>query len=163
MSHLTLRPISLAEANRFVLEHHRHNEPTWGHKFSVGAEADGELVGVAICGRPVARALDDGATIEITRACTDGTKNANSFLYGASCRAAFALGYKRVITYTLQDEGGSSLRASGFKVVGEVKGGRQWSCPSRIRDEKEIYAAPKYRWMKQLEFGAEKEAGMKEG
>ncbi len=158
MSHLSLCPISLAEANQFVLEHHRHNEPTWGHKFSIGAEMDGKLVGVAICGRPVARALDNGETIEITRTCTDGTKNANSFLYGASCRAAFALGYKRVITYTLQSEGGAGLRASGFKVVGEVKGGRQWSCPSRERDEKEIYAVPKYRWMKQLDLGIEEDS-----
>jgi hypothetical protein len=134
--------------------HHRHSDPVVGHKFSVGAKNDGKLVGVAICGRPIARYLDNGETIEIARTCTDGTKNGNSFLYGACCRAAFALGYKRVITYTLQSEGGGSLRASGFKVVGEVKGGEgtQWSCPSRQREEKAIYSEPKYRWMKQLDI-----------
>ena len=63
-------------------------------------------------------------TLEVTRLCTDGTKNACSFLYGKAARAAFALGYRRIGTYTLPDEGGASLRAAGWKLIGERGGGR---------------------------------------
>ena len=98
---LRLRPISLRDANEYVRQHHRHHKPVAGHKFSIGCEADGELVGVIIAGRPVSRYLDDGFTLEVTRLCTNGAKNACSFLYGAAARAAAAMGYKRIITYTL--------------------------------------------------------------
>ena len=83
---LTVKPMSLADANRFVAEHHRHHKPVRGHKFSLGCMANGRLVGVAIVGRPVSRYLDDGLTLEVNRLCTDGTKNACSFLYGAAAR-----------------------------------------------------------------------------
>lgn len=132
------RNISLKEANAFVEALHRHHPPVIGHKFSIGCEVagiDGErpaLVGVVIVGRPVSRHRDDGMTLEVTRLCTDGTKNVCSFLYGKAARAAFALGYKRIGTYTLPDEGGASLRASGWKLIGE-RGGGQWSSPSRPR------------------------------
>jgi hypothetical protein len=97
---------------------------------------DGERVcGVAIVGRPVARGLDDGLTLEITRVCTDGTPNAASALYGAARRATFALGYRKLVTYTLASESGISLRASGYRVVGEVQG-RSWNCASRPRVDK---------------------------
>ena len=132
MKNLALIPLSLAEANAFVAEHHRHHQPVVGHKFSVGAVKDDQVVGVAIVGRPVARMRQDGLTLEITRVATDGTRNACSFLYGAASRAAFALGYRRIGTYTLQSESGASLRGAGWKVVGEVKG-RSWSTPSRPR------------------------------
>ena len=85
---LTVKPMSLADANRFVAEHHRHHKPVRGHKFSLGCIANGRLAGVAIVGRPVSRYLDDGLTLEVNRLCTDGTKNACSFLYGAAARAA---------------------------------------------------------------------------
>ena len=103
---LRLRPISLRDANEYVRQHHRHHKPVAGHKFSIGCEADGELVGVIIAGRPVSRYLDDGFTLEVTRLCTNGEKNACSFLYGAAARAAAAMGYKRIITYTLESENG---------------------------------------------------------
>ena len=91
---LRLRPISLRDANEYVRQHHRHHKPVAGHKFSIGCEADGELVGVIIAGRPVSRYLDDGFTLEVTRLCTNGAKNACSFLYGSAARAAAAMGYK---------------------------------------------------------------------
>ena len=129
---LVLIHVELWEANEFVKKLHRHHPPVVGHKFSLGAAKDGEIVGVSIVGRPVSRMRDNGETLEITRLCTDGTKNACSFLYGASCRAAFALGYTKIGTYTLPDEGGVSLRAAGWKLIGE-RGGGSWSVPSRPR------------------------------
>ena len=128
-------PITLKYANAFVTVHHRHHKPVVGHKFSIGADHDGRLVGVVIVGRPVSRHRDDGKTLEVTRLCTDGTRNACSFLYGAAARAAFALGYKRIGTYTLPNEGGASLRATGWKLIGE-RGGGSWSVPSRLRVDK---------------------------
>lgn len=127
--------IPLADANAFVTAHHRHHKPVIGHLFSLGAIQGDKLVGVAIVGRPVARMRDDGLTAEVTRLCTDGTRNACSFLYGASARAAFALGFKRIGTYILASETGATLKASGWRLIGEVKG-RSWSCPSRPRTDK---------------------------
>ena len=140
-------PMPLAEANAFVVQHHRHHGRVVGHKFSLAVCAPGGasiVRGVAIVSRPVARGLDDGLTLEITRVATDGAKDACSALYGACRRAAFALGYKRLVTYTLASEGGSSLRAAGYKVVGEVRG-RSWSCPSRPRVDKH-HLQSKIRW-----------------
>jgi hypothetical protein len=125
-------PISLDEANTFVSRHHRHHKPVIGHKFSIGAALSGLIVGVVIVGRPVARRRDDGATLEVTRLCTDGTRNACSFLYGRAAKAAFALGYQRIGTYTLPDEGGASLRASGWTLMGTTPG-RSWSVQTRPR------------------------------
>lgn len=132
---LKLVPLSLAEANAFVAAHHRHHVPVVGHKFSIGALRDGCLAGVAIVGRPVSRHRDDGRTLEVTRLCTNGDRNCCSFLYGAAARAAFALGYERIGTYTLAEEGGASLRASGWKLLGE-RGGRSWNRDSRPRCDK---------------------------
>jgi hypothetical protein len=141
---MTLVPLPLDEANAFVRQHHRHHPPVIGHKFSLGASVDGTVVGVAIVGRPVARGADDGMTLEVTRVATDGTRNACSFLYGAAWRACRALGYRKLITYTLAEEGGGSLRAAGWRVVGEVTG-RSWSCVSRPRVDKHPTQA-KLRW-----------------
>lgn len=150
---LELVPTTLAEANAFVAQHHRHRGPVVGAKFCIAAAALigpdpamawPEVVGVVIVGRPVARHLDDTFTLEVNRLCTDGTRNACSLLYAAAWRAARALGYSKLITYTLTSEQGASLRAAGWKVVGEVKG-RSWSAPSRPR----IDTAPhqdKLRW-----------------
>lgn len=132
---LELTTISLAEANRFVDRVHRHHQPVVGHKFSLAAVLGREIVGVCIVGRPVARHRDDGETLEVTRLATDGTRNACSFLYGAAARATFALGYRRIGTYVLASEPGTSLRAAGWRVVGEVRG-RSWSCESRPRVDK---------------------------
>lgn len=129
---LRIVPLDLAEANALVATMHRHHKPTVGHKFSLGA-ADGERIcGAAIVGRPVSRMLDDGQTLEVNRCVTDGTRNACSLLYGAAWRAAKALGYRRLITYTLPAEGGASLRGAGWTCVG-LRGGGNWNVASRPR------------------------------
>ena len=127
--------VEFSEAAAFVAAHHRHHTPPVGHLFSIGAFEGDRLCGVAIVGRPVARARQDGLTAEITRLCTDGTKDAPSLLLGRCARAALALGYRRIGTYTLASEGGASLRAAGWRIVGEVKG-RSWDTPSRRRTDK---------------------------
>lgn len=119
---LEVRPITFREACEFVEKNHRHHGKTAGCKFCIGAFEDGRMAGAAICGRPVSRMLDDGFTIEINRLCTDGTRNACSLLYGASCRAAKAMGYRKAITYTLSSEPGTSLHASGFCCDGPAGG-----------------------------------------
>jgi hypothetical protein len=131
----TIVRIGLDEANAFVREHHRHHKPVVFHLFSIGAAHDGKIVGVSIVGRPVARMRDDSETAEITRLCTDGTRNACSFLYGASARAAFALGFKRIGTYILASEPGTSLTAAGWSLIGE-RGGGSWSRSNRPRVDK---------------------------
>jgi len=132
---LALSRVELSEANEFVRQHHRHHKPVVGHKYSLGAVLSGSLVGVVIVGRPVSRMRDDGRTLEVTRLATDGTRNACSFLYGAAARAAFALGYQRIGTYILKSEDGASLRASGWRLLGE-RGGASWSRTSRQRTDK---------------------------
>ena len=143
------RAVSFKEATAFVESLHRHHKPPRGHKFSIGAEKDGKLVGVAIVGRPVARARDDGQTVEVTRLCTDGTRNACSFLYGKAARAAAAVGYSRIGTYTLPEEGGASLRAAGWDLV-HTSRGRSWSCDSRRRKTPDHLQTPKHLWEKAL-------------
>ena len=120
---LEIRPITLRAANAYVGQMHRHNIPVAGCKFAVSVAEGERLCGVAIAGRPVARRLDDGLTLEILRVCTDGTHNACSILYGACSRCAKEMGYKRVVTYTLVSEPGSSLKAAGFKNCGGAGGG----------------------------------------
>lgn len=135
---IVLHPITLTEACEFVRRHHRHHRPPQGGLFAIGAARVGEDVpcAVAIVGRPVSRHLDDGWTAEITRLATDGEKNACSILYAAAWRAARAMGYRRLITYTLHEEGGASLRAVGaFRLIGEAGGGT-WSRRGRPRVDK---------------------------
>ena len=130
---IRVTPISLAEANAFVAQHHRHHTPVPGAKFCVAVSDDaGQVRGVAIVGRPVARGLDDGWTLEVNRCCTDGARNACSMLYGAAWRAARALGFRRVLTYTLPAEGGASLRAAGWIDLG-LRGGGNWNTAARPR------------------------------
>lgn len=137
-------PLSLAEANAYVERHHRHSNPVRGHKFSIAAARGEEVLGVAIVGRPVARGLQDGWTVEALRVCSTGERNVCSFLYGATWRAARALGYRRLVTYTLKSESGASLRAAGLTVVGEVSA-RSWDTPSRPRvDSHELQG--RLRW-----------------
>jgi hypothetical protein len=142
---LDVVPCDFDEACAFVGQHHRHHKPPRGQKFSVAvADRDGAVRGVAIVGRPVARGLDDGRTLEVTRVATDGCANACSALYAAAWRATRALGYRRLFTYTLDTEPGTSLRAAGWRLVGEVRG-RSWSCTSRPRVDKHPTQA-KLRW-----------------
>ena len=145
---LELTPVTLKEANGFVQKYHRHHKPSVGHKFSIGVRKDGEMVGVAICGRPVSRHYDDGYTLEINRLCTDGTHNACSILYGAAYRAAKAMGYKKVITYILESESGVSLKASGYQCEGKA-GGLEWNGDRKPKEE--IYPREmKTRWVKKI-------------
>lgn len=125
-------PMTLKDANAFVEMHHRHHGRVVGHKYSIGATQEGAIVGVVIVGRPVSRHRDDGWTLEVLRLCTDGTRNACSFLYGAAARAAFALGYLRIGTYILKTETGVSLRAANWRLIGEAPG-KSWSRKSRPR------------------------------
>lgn len=131
---LSLQPITLREASRFVELHHRHHDPPTGGLFAVAVNAAGSVVGVAIVGRPVARALQDGWTAEVTRvAVIEGHKNACSMLYAAAWRACRSLGYRRLITYTLMREPGSSLRGAGWRRIGETEDARGWDRPGRPR------------------------------
>lgn len=123
---LRLVPLSLKAANELVADHHRHARPARGCIAVVGLADGTELVGAAIIGRPVARALQDGFTAEVTRLVVIGeVPNGCSMLYGAAWRAARALGYTRLVTYTLQSESGASLRAAGWRVVAESSRGQR--------------------------------------
>jgi hypothetical protein len=133
---LELQPITIREAQEFIAKHHRHHPPPVGAKFAVGVSCDGTLAGVATIGRPVARMLDDGWTLEVTRVCTlNGFKNAASMLYAAAWRASRAMGYKRLISYILKTEEGTSLVAAGYKEIG-VAGGGSWNRGERARIDK---------------------------
>lgn len=157
-------PMNLTDAKRFVGLHHRHNLPPVTWRFGVGVESNGTLVGVGMAGNPMARKLmvADPTLIEIIR-CTAlpvddqrGVRNVCSMLYGALCRAAGALGYRRAITYTLESESGSSLRAAGFSVDAELEPSRGWNQPSRPRYEQDLFGRArtpeeaKIRWVRDL-------------
>ena len=150
--------MTLAQARRYVAEHHRHNEPPIGHRFSIGLRRGDALVGVVIAGHPIARKADDGRTLELVRLTTEGDRNACSRLYSAACRAAFAMGYRRVITYTLEDEPGSSLRASGFTEDGLTEAHDGWkhgdgahnaAFRPRLFDPPKMPTGPKRRWVRE--------------
>jgi len=132
---LEIQPISFIEACEFIRRHHSHHLPPLSWKFGTAVNDGEKVVGVITIGRPVARALDNDWTLEVTRCCTDGTKHAASMLYAAAWRAARALGYKRMITYTLKEEKGTSLIAAGWKALYETAGG-SWDCSSRPRVDK---------------------------
>lgn len=131
---VSIVPVDYEEANSFVSQYHRHHKPIrGGYKFCIGASDGEKIVGVAIVGLPLSRARMDGWTLEVRRTCTDGTANANSALYGAAWRATKALGYKRLITYTLPTESGASLRGAGWTVIGQTEDARGWDRPKRPR------------------------------
>lgn len=140
-------PITFKSANEFVKLNHRHNATVTGCKFCIADEIDRRIVGVAICGRPVSRYLDDGYTIEINRVCTDGSRNSCSRLYGACCRIAKEMGYHKVITYTLESENGASLKASNFTCEGTA-GGLNWT--GKRNRENGSPKEMKKRWVKML-------------
>lgn len=135
---LMIVPMTLREANAFVEQYHRHHKAVTGHKFSIGCSDGEKIVGVAIVGRPVSRHLDDGWTLEVNRLCTDGTRNVCSMLYAASWRAAKAMGYRKLVTYILESESGTSLKAAGWKCVGKA-GGLRWT--GERRPEVDLYPA----------------------
>lgn len=144
---LELVPLKLAEANELVRRWHRHHKPVVGHRFSIGVAEDGEMVGAAIVGRPVARALDDGRTAEVLRCVTNGHKNACSILYAACWRAWRAMGGHRLITYVLASESGGSLKASGWKELYATKPEPNgWNRPNRVRPRTEYDSIAKTLW-----------------
>lgn len=164
MGRIKAVPVSLKQAQEYVDDYHRHHMHTVGDKYRVGAEVDGELVGIAQVGRPVARHLDDGKTLEVLRLCTRGEKDVCSFLYSRCARIAREMGYTKIITYILDTENGASLRASGWHLEKADAGGSPWDHPSRPRDmsntqmslfpEKQREKYPvgvKQRWAKDLE------------
>ena len=137
---LTIVPLKQDQAKSFIRQHHRHHAPSLGSVFQLGVvDEGGQVRGVAMVGRPVARALDDGWTLEVTRVATDGCPNACSALYGGCWRAVKALGWLRLITYTLASESGSSLRAAGWRVIGQRRG-RSWADSSKSRPRIDTYA-----------------------
>lgn len=121
---LRVRPATLAQLNKAVVELHRHHKPVQGHRFSLLVEDEnGVIHGACSVGRPVARALDPYRTAEVTRLVTDGTKNACSILYAAAARACAAMGYEMIQTYILDTEPGTSLKAAGWKLLRRTTGG----------------------------------------
>jgi len=153
---MEIRPCELRDANTFIERLHRHHKRVVGHRFSISAWHESRMVGVAVLGRPVARMTDQANVLEVTRLCTDGTRNACSALYSAAARAARAIGYEKIQTFILDSESGVSLKASGWKRGPDSAGGA-WSRPSRGRQDK----APldkKVRWelvLKSEKRGAE--------
>lgn len=141
-------PLELKQANEFVSKLHRHHDAVYRDKFRIGAMLNGELVGVVQLGRPVSRELDNGKTIEVVRLCTDGTKNVCSFLYAKAARIAKEMGYEKIITYILESESGTSLKAAGWHQEATTRGG-SWSCPSRPR-KTTAPTVPKKRYAKVL-------------
>ena len=140
-------PVTFAQARDFVGDWHRHHRPPVGHKYSIGvADERDVLVGVAVVGRPVARHLDDGLTLEVTRVATDGTPNACSLLYAAAWQAAKALGYRTLLTYTQAGESGASLRAAGWRVVAARPPRGGWTTPSRPRADHGVDQTARLRW-----------------
>ncbi|WP_375256762.1 XF1762 family protein [Streptomyces sp. MNP-20] len=144
---LSLVPVRSRDAKDFVRTWHRHHAPPPGQIFAVGAaDEEGTLRAVAIVGRPVARHLDDGTTLEVTRTASDGTRNANSLLYGASWRAAKALGYRRLITYTQEGESGASLRGAGWRLLAQRPPRSGWHTASRPRADHGNDHIPRLLW-----------------
>lgn len=145
---LEIRPCDFGTAKEFVRQNHRHNKPPVGHKFSIAVYDDDRLCGVCMVGRPVSRYFDDDLTLEVNRCCTDGTKNACSMLYGAAWRAAKALGYKRLVTYTRKSENGASLKASNWICDGDA-GGTHWTGERYVQEEI-VMDELKVRWRKEV-------------
>ena len=144
---MKIKPCTLAQANELVAQIHRHHKPCTGHRFSLALYSNKVLVGVVICGRPVARLCDTYGTLEILRCATDGTHNAVSKLYGAVCRIAKEMGFHTVQTYTLPEEGGASMRASGFTFAGEAGGG-QWKHTDGKARRTDQPTQVKHKWVK---------------
>lgn len=142
-------PLTLAQANALVAGMHRHHKPCVGHRFSIGVEREGQIVGAAIIGRPVARMVDQYRIAEVTRLVTDGSKNACSMLYAAAVRAAQAMGFEKIQTYILESEPGTSLKASGWTNEG-LAGGGDWNRPSRGERRVDQPQERKVRWAKLL-------------
>lgn len=142
-------PVKIAEAKSFVENFHRHAKAPVSALFAVGVSDGAQLVGVAMVGRPVARVLDDGETAEVIRCCVidSAPRNASSFLYGRCWQAARALGWRRLVTYTLQTESGASLRGAGWRTVAELRARDPAHWQSRPgREWQTVVGQAKFRW-----------------
>lgn len=146
---LEIIPLTLKQANELVSKLHRHHKPVRGHRFSIGLQRDGELCGAVVIGRPVARKNDQYLWAEVTRLVTDGSLNACSRLYAAAARAAKEMGFKRIQTYILQEEPGTSLKAAGWE-FDHVTSGGDWNCPSRKGRRVDQPQQSKQCWKKDL-------------
>lgn len=146
---LTAAPLTLAQANAFIREHHRHHKPVTGHRFSLGAVREGQLVGICVVGRPVARMVPQYEVAEVTRLATDGTKDVCSFLYAKAARIAKEMGFTKIQTYILDSEPGTSLKAAGWQCEGEAGGG-DWNVPSRGGRRRDQPMEKKTRWARLL-------------
>ena len=148
---LRIVPITFKAACAFIAQHHRHHKPPRGMKFCLGVALGETLVGVVTAGRPVARECDDGLTLEINRTCTDGTRNANSMLYGAARRVGVAMGYTKILTYLEEGETGATMRAVGFRLEEELEPRGSWSEHSlalkAIRDSVGTGGRARQRWV----------------
>ena len=131
---LYVRPLTLKKANAYIEEHHRHHKKVQGHRFSIGAYKDGALVGVAVVGRPLSQSFDFEKVAEVTRLCTNGDKNVCSLLYSACARAAKGMGFESIQTYILEEELGTSLKASGW-VFDYTTSGATWNRKNRPRKD----------------------------
>lgn len=149
MSRLRLRPLTLKQANALIALLHRHHKPVVGHRFSIGAEREGMLVGAVVVGRPVARAIEQYSVAEVTRLVTDGSPHVCSFLYSAAARAATAMGFEKIQTYILDSEPGTSLKAAGWKFESNTNGG-DWNHSWRKGRRQDQPMVPKQRWGKKL-------------
>jgi hypothetical protein len=144
---LRIVPVSRDQAFDFIAAWHRHHQPPQGYKFALGVVAGDMLVGVATAGRPVAKAFDDGLTLEVTRVATDGTEHACSALYGACWRVARSAGYRRALTYTQDGESGASLRAAGWVHAATRAARDGWDTPSRRRDNVAYESVGRLLWV----------------
>lgn len=159
---LKIVPLTLKEANQYIIQNHRHHDKATGHKFSIGViDEDGILHGVAVVGHPQGRFDDNGKRVEVLRLCTDGTHNACSILYGRCARISKEMGYEEIITFILESESGTSLKASGWKCVNKRCGGFSWENNQRHKDRqvgKQLSFIPKkeppkefkQRWIRKL-------------
>ena len=160
-------PMELKDAQNYINTYHRHHQAAHRDKFRIAAMEDGKIVWVVQVGRPVSRVLDDSNTLEVLRLCSDGTKNVCSFLYSKAAKVAKEMGYKKIITYILESEPGTSLKATGWHCEATHVGGSDWNVPSRPREviasqlslfpEKPKYPVDekKQRWVKILGGGTD--------
>lgn len=146
---LKVVPLTLRQANELVRLYHRHHMPAVGHRWSIGVTMEGKLVGAAICGRPNARMTPQYSVIEVNRLGTNGTKNACSMLYGACARIAKEMGFDSIQTAILKSETGVTLRAAGWLLLRESKGG-DWNRPSRGGRRTDQPMEPKQIWAKKF-------------
>lgn len=145
MTALHVRPMLVAPAREHVLKNHRRLPRLRGAMWAVGCYDGADLLGVALVGRPRARAADGLGRLELVRlSVVEGVPNACSMLYGACARAARAMGALDLWTYIHEDEPGTSLRAAGW-IFDRMTRAEEWDRPSRARG-KAADARPKARW-----------------